>query len=344
MNTENTDKKNGRLSGDTIGKIIVIAVFVLFALLSFFALKKPAGAAGMGGMPGGAAMGGAPGAGAMDGAPGTGAAGAGDGKPAANTITVSAKKMKSETIQKTIRINGDVESKTKVNAYPDTAGKITELPKGLGDSVKKGDIIAYVNASKPGSFYASSPVLAPVSGTIISMNVSVGDTVSAGNIVAEVGSLSDLEITVYVSEKYSAFLKNGLPAYLSITSLPDERFNCRVTQVSPVVNAANRTIEVNLELDKYDDRIKPGMFAGVDLVIQQSSNTMVIPKTALKTYNDENVVFTIDENNVARRKTVKTGISNDSYIEIKSGVSAGDVVVTAGSVTDGTPVRIAGEE
>lgn len=339
MNSENTDKKNGRLSGDTIGKIIVIAVFVLFAVLSFFALKKPAGAAGMGGMPGGAPMGGAPGAGAMG-----GAAGAAGGKPAANTITVSAKKMKSETIQKTIRINGDVASKTKVNAYPDTAGKITELPKGLGDSVKKGDIIAYVNASKPGSFYASSPVLAPVSGTIISMNVSVGDTVSAGNIVAEVGSLTDLEITVYVSEKYSAFLKNGLPAYLSITSLPDERFNCRVTQVSPVVNAANRTIEVNLELDKYDDRIKPGMFAGVDLVIQQSSNTMVIPKNTLKTYNDENVVFIIDENNVARRKSVTTGISNDSYVEIKSGVNAGDVVVTAGSVTDGTPVRIAGEE
>ena len=339
MNSENTDKKNGRLSGDTIGKIIVIAVFVLFAVLSFFALKKPAGAAGMGGMPGGAPMGGAPGAGAMG-----GAAGAAGGKPAANTITVSAKKMKNETIQKTIRINGDVASKTKVNAYPDTAGKITELPKGLGDSVKKGDIIAYVNASKPGSFYASSPVLAPVSGTIISMNVSVGGTVSAGNIVAEVGSLTDLEITVYVSEKYSAFLKNGLPAYLSITSLPEERFNCRVTQVSPVVNAANRTIEVNLELDKYDDRIKPGMFAGVDLVIQQSSNTMVIPKSALKTYNDENVVFIIDENNVARRKTVTTGISNDSYLEIKSGVNAGDVVVTAGSVTDGTPVRIAGEE
>lgn len=260
----------------------------------------------------------------------------------ANTVTVSAKTIIPETIRSTVKINGEVESKSSINIYPDTSGKVTEIVKGLGASVKKGEIIAYVDPSKPGSAYAVNPVVSTVTGTVISMPVNPGDTVSTSTVIGAVGSLRDLKITVYVSEKYSGYLKKGLNAFVSFTSMPGEEFSAKVTSVSPVVNNLNRTIETVLELDKYDSRIKPGMFATVSLVIQEEDNSFVVPKSAIKTYNTNSTVFVIDENNTAKRVVVTTGISNDNDIQITSGLEEGMQVITAGSATEGSPVKVAG--
>lgn len=260
----------------------------------------------------------------------------------ANTVTVSAKTIVPETIRSTVKINGEVESKSSINIYPDTSGKVTEIVKGLGASVKKGEIIAYVDPSKPGSAYAVNPVVSTVTGTVISMPVNPGDTVSSNTVIGAVGSLRDLKITVYVSEKYSGYLKKGLNAFVSFTSMPGEEFSAKVTSVSPVVNNSNRTVETVLELDKYDSRIKPGMFATVSLVIQEEDNSFVVPKSAIKTYNTDSTVFVIDENNTAKRVVVTTGISNDNDIQITSGLEEGMQVITAGSATEGSPVKVAG--
>ncbi len=323
---------------DGIVKIIVvilIAIFLGLTVLSSFSKKGSGGAPG--GMPGGAPggmQGGAPGGmGKMPGGPG------GNGQ-ALNTITVSAKQMQKETILSTVKLNGDVASKTEVTAFPITSGKVVQLKKVLGDSVKKGEVIAYIDPSKPGAAYAASPVSAPVSGTIIALNVNTGDTVNSGTAIATVGSLTDLEIVTYVSEKYSAYLQKGLPAFVSLVSAPDEFFPATVETLSPVVDNQTRTIRIGLKLDGDDTRIKPGMFASIRLVIKQEDDTFVIPKKALKTYNDKDCVFII-EDNMAKRVFVTTGISNDSDIQLTSGVNIGDTVITAGSVTEGSPVKIA---
>ena len=93
--------------------------------------------------------------------------------------------------------------------------------------------------------------------------------------------ITDLKITTYVAEKYSAYLKPNLPAYVSISSNP-EKFEATTFKISPVVNKTNRTILVELKFDKYNKIFKPGMFATVDLVIQEEKNTFVIPKKAIK--------------------------------------------------------------
>lgn len=267
-----------------------------------------------------------------------------DAKAQANTITVSSKTISKETLQQTIKITGDVSSTSEINIYPDTSGKITKIQKNLGDSVNKGDVIAYVDPSKPGSAYAASPVVSTISGTIIDLPVNLGNTISSSTVVATIGSLTDLEITIQVAEKYSNYLKPGLKAYVSLPSIENETFNATVTKVSPVINKNNRTLEVKLVFSKYDNRIKPGMFATVDLVIQEATNSFVIPKTAIKTYNNKNTVLIIDENNIAQRVEITTGISNDLYIAVKSGLSDGMKVITAGSATEGSTVRIAGEK
>ena len=261
----------------------------------------------------------------------------------ANTISVSVKKMERETIQSTIKVTGDISSTSEINIYPDTSGKITRILKNIGENVSKGEIIAYIDPSKPGSAYAANPVIATISGTIIDLPKNIGDTVNNSTTIATIGSLTDLKITTHVAEKYSAFLKPNLPAYVSISSNP-EKFEATTFKISPVVNKTNRTILVELKFDKYNKIFKPGMFATVDLVIQEEKNTFVIPKKAIKNFNNKSTVFIVDENNQAKRVEITTGISNDSDIAVTSGLEKGMQVITAGSVTEGSFVKIVGSK
>jgi multidrug efflux pump subunit AcrA (membrane-fusion protein) len=259
---------------------------------------------------------------------------------AANAVTVSAKTIARETIQQLIKLNGDVSSQSEVNIFPDTSGRIVRMLKSLGDTVRQGDIIAYIDPSRPGAAYVESPVISAVGGTITNLPVTEGVTVSSQTIIATIGSLDRLKITIYVAEKYSAYLRQNLPAYVSFSSAPGVEFSARVSTVSPVVNNKNRTIETTLNLASQDSRIKEGMFAAVRLVIREEQNTMVIPRSAIKDYNGADSVYVIDEDNVARRVLIQVGLTNDSEAQIISGLSFGDRVITAGAATDGSPVRI----
>lgn len=336
---------------DIIVKIVIVVLIAIFLGLSFFTIQatnkktlEMASRGNAGGMPNGmppAGMGaGVPPAGQM---PPQNPNQQTDKKINANTISVSVKTMKKETIQSTIKVTGDISSTSEINIFPDTSGKVTRILKNLGETVSKGEIIAYVDPSKPGSSYVSSPVTATISGTIIDLPVNIGDTVNNGTLIATVGSLTDLKITTNVAEKYSSFLKVGLPAYITITSNP-EKFNAKTVKISPVVNKTNRTIQVELKFDKYNSIFKPGMFATVDLVIQEKKDTFVIPKTAIKNFNNKDTVFIVDENNQAQRVEVTTGISNNLDIAINSGLKEGMKVITAGSVTEGSVVKIVGEK
>ncbi|GHV28373.1 hypothetical protein AGMMS4952_11850 [Spirochaetia bacterium] len=351
--------------GDMIAKVIVIILIAVFLGVAAFNMLAPKtspamGTAGMppgGSAPAGTGRGtasgsaentarGAPADGqgaAQTGRPGgqsTGAAPSG-GRQTANAITVSAKTVRPETIRQVVKLNGDVSSQSEVNVMPDTSGKIMRMVKNLGDTVRRSEVIAYIDPSRAGQSYSENPVTSPVAGTITSLPVTTGDTVSSSTVIAVIGSLDNLKITIYVAEKYSAYLRRGLPAIVSFASAPGEEFAAYVSSISPVVNNKNRTIETTLLLDKRDGRIKQGMFSSVHLVIREENNTLVIPRSAVKNYNGDSTVYIIDENSVARRVPVTLGLTNDSDARIVSGLKEGDRVITAGSITDGSPVRIA---
>ncbi|GHU60181.1 hypothetical protein FACS189444_6750 [Spirochaetia bacterium] len=285
--------------GDVIAKVIVIVLIAVFLGVAAYTMLAPKASPAMGyavGMPsGGAASAGTPATGAASAGTAPGAATAGNTPPvgqgtaqsgqrsggqsaaaagsaagsaapaanrqtAANAITVTAKTMQSETIRQVVKLNGDVTSQSEVNVVPDTSGKITRMLKNLGDTVQRGEVIAYIDPSRAGQSYSENPVTSPVAGTITSLPVTTGSTVSSATVIAVIGSLDNLKITIYVAEKYSAYLRRGLPAIVSFTSAPGEEFAASVSSISPVVNSKNRTIETTLALSRNDGRIKQGCF------------------------------------------------------------------------------------
>ena len=294
------------------------------------------------GMPG-ARPGAIPGRGVEGGSPG-GARGAGFNKAQENitTVAVEAESATLQTVSQFIRVNGDVVSDVSVNIYSDVAGKLVEKRVNLGSTVRKGDIIAVVDPSAPGEVYSTSAVRSTITGTITSFNGYVGDTINKTTPIAVVGDMTDLSLITYIPERFIAYLKPGLNAEVTFEAFPDAVFNARVTQLNPVVDINSRSLEIKLALLNPDLRIRTGMFASMKLVTRERKNVLAVPLSALSMYYNDSVVYVIKKDNTVERRVVKPGLASEDRVEIVSGLSKGESVVTQGvsALTDGTHVRV----
>ncbi len=317
---------------DRVIRLTLLGCIVVSVISLTLALFMPKTAASTSGGKSGSSGGGAPASPARG----------GGGAPAA--IAVETVTLTPSTILQKIRLNGDVTSRSRISLYADTSGKLVSYQAGVGSSVRKGDVIALVDPSRPGAPYASSPVRSTINGTVISLPYTVGDTVSTSSPLATVGVLDDVQIITYVPEKYVSVLRSGLSAEVSLVAWPGERYPATVTMVSPVVETSSRTVEIRLSADAPAGRLRHGMFAVITLVTREAKGVVVVPKRAVRTFNGERVVYVVGDDLVARRVAVTVGLSNDEKTELRSGAAFGDRVVVSGSVSDGTPVRMAGKD
>lgn len=269
----------------------------------------------------------------------------GRGGRGGNSAVVSVRTMTAEitTLHGYVNINGEVESQNSVSVYPDMGGKVISTSVMLGSSVKKNDIIAYVDPSEPGTNYRSSPVYAPISGSVISTPLKNGKKVTTSTAIAIIGDINNLQVTANVPERYVAVLKKGLKAEVSVEAYPDVIFAATVSRVSPVVDATTRTKEVILTFDRHDERINAGMFAKVKLYTEDYSGAVAMPSDALVQNGDDFFAYIVnssgDSETVSKVK-VEKGKTVDGYVQILSGVKAGDKVVIQGmtSLGDGSKI------
>ncbi len=298
--------------------IIIIALAVLAASLAAIYVSRKSGAAG-GAMP------------------------AGMGKMKGNTVfsvrSVEAKKI---TLLDYVITNGEVESQSAVEVFPSMNGKVAQINVMLGSHVNRGDVIAKVDPSEPGTKYALSPVEAPISGSIVSAPLKVGTTVNTNSAVTMIGDIDNLQVTCPIPERYVAELKTGLNAEVSLEAYPGIVFSASVSRVSPVVDASTRTKEVILNFDKKDSRINAGMFAKVKLYTTKYSGELAVPSDAVVLNDDGSAyLFVVNDNNTVSRRNVKTGKSVDSMIQITDNLMAGERVVFEGmlSLSEGAKVN-----
>jgi len=291
---------------------------------------------------GGNSSGGGPSAGGAA----TGGAPAGGGGRNASVVQVTV--VKSGTIENSVVINGDVLAQNQVSIFPTMGGKLVEARVNIGDRVKRGDVVAMIDPSRPGEIYRHSPVVSTIAGTVLQAPYSIGDTVSAQSALYILGDLSALRVETFIPERFVSSIKQGLSATVMFEAIPDETFLAAVDEISPVLDPASRTLRIRLRfVDErgkavIDPRIKAGMFATISLVTRTRTNVPVIPRNSVINTYGSWIVFTIDENNIARRHMVELGIENENLFEVLNGVDLGDRIVSAGQnfLSDGDPVRI----
>ncbi|MDR2210580.1 MAG: efflux RND transporter periplasmic adaptor subunit [Spirochaetaceae bacterium] len=287
--------------------------------------------------------------GVRPGAAGNGASGAGPGAGGNGGGTaVRLTEVTLGTVENSLIVNGDVLSSSQVSLYPSMPGKLTELRVRPGDRVNRGQVIALVDPSRPGDPFFPNPVTSTVSGAVLSVPANVGDTLESRTVICVVGNLSELKVETYVPERYSVFMRRGLPAQISFEAMGDEQFPAEVDELSPVLDPASRTMRIRLRFvsppgGRPDPRIMAGMFATVSLVTNTKVDVPVIPRDALINTYGSWIVFVVPPGSAtARRREISLGLESEAMVEVLSGLEPGEPVVIAGQnfLTDGDPVRV----
>jgi membrane fusion protein, multidrug efflux system len=321
-------------SGRRGDRAVQIALFVLIAA-GIFLIVQTLGSGG-GTNPGG----GAADASSALGAGGTPGSPTSSDSPAA--IAVETYTVTPRVVREYIKVNGEINAGRTVTMYPDAAGEITERNVRVGQYVRDDQQLVVVDPSQPGQRFSTSPVFSTIAGTVTAVHVEIGDTVTQQTAVATVGDLTDLEIVAYIPERFVAAIRSDLVAEMTLEAFPGELFRARVTEVSPVVDATSRTVEVSLAFAQSDPRVKAGMFATMHLITREEQGVLAVPPGAVTKYYDEDVVYVVTAEGAVERRPVTVGLSSSDLVQLVSGVAEGEAVVTAGisSVSDGVAVRV----
>ncbi|WP_459616912.1 efflux RND transporter periplasmic adaptor subunit [Bordetella sp. 2513F-2] len=182
---------------------------------------------------------------------------------------------------------------------------------------------------------------APFAGVVGLRNVSVGDYVSEGQDLAPLEAIDPLKADFRVPEMYLGKLAVGQKLTLRLDALPGETRTGEVYAVSPLVDAAGRSVLLRATVANADGALRPGMFARVQLFFSMEQ-ALVVPEAALAPSGQAQYVFRVQDG-VARRIEVTVGERRDGRVELLTGVQAGDELVVAGlqRLTDGAPVVVA---
>ncbi len=261
---------------------------------------------------------------------------------------VTAKKINAGTLDDYLEFGGDVDSVSSVSVMPDMAGKLSGVKVSVGDMVKKDQIIAYVDASRPGYNYSESPVKAPAAGRIISLVTNIGTTVSQAMPVAKISNTEEMEIKINIPERFISRVKEGQRVELTFDAYSGEIFGAKVTEVSPVLDNSSRTMLTKIRIVQRNNKIKIGMYARVKLITESRDNTIVLPSTAIVTRDGEPYVFTLneapgeDKKSSVHQQAVKLGLTIDDKTEIVDGLTSGMLVVIKGQslLSEGSKVKV----
>jgi len=208
---------------------------------------------------------------------------------------------------------------------------------------------------------AKKRILTPFSGTIGIRQVDVGDFVAAGTPIATLQDLSTLFVDFYVAEQQVPSLAIGLPVHIQVPAFPGERFTGTLVALNPKVDITTRNIQVRAELANPGERLLPGMFADLQVLLPDDEPQVVVPETAITYTLYGNSVLLVKEGQapepeegdeapernepylVVERRFVETGERRNGRVVILDGLDAGEQVVIAGQLKldTGTHVAIA---
>ena len=187
-------------------------------------------------------------------------------------------------------------------------------------------------------------VIAPVSGTVISLSATEGGFVTASAPVAVIDGVDRMEVAVSVSEALVPKLARGDEVDVSISSLGVQVVGT-IKSIDLAASMQTKLYNVTVSINEDVAGLLSGMFADVSFRTDTSTDTIVIPTEAILTSNDVQYVFVV-ENDAARYVEISAGLTGNGVTEVTSGLKAGDMLVTVGQayLSEGDPVRVVSGE
>lgn len=183
-------------------------------------------------------------------------------------------------------------------------------------------------------------VRAPFNGTTGLRKVSPGDYVTAGDDLVELADLSSMKVDFRVPEIYLPSVSVGQTLKVEIDAFPGQIFEGRVYAIAPGADSRAHNIELRARIPNHNGQLRPGLFAQIRLIIDSHSDSILIPEQAIIPSDGGFFVQRVADGNTIEMVPVELGQRRPGEVEIRAGVSAGDVIVTAGhlKLRPGMPV------
>lgn len=182
----------------------------------------------------------------------------------------------------------------------------------------------------------------PISGVVTARNYDPGDM--TGNLpVLTVGQLSPVvKVMINVTENDISKIATGMPVQVTFDAFPEEVFNGKLNRLFPTVDPATRTFQVEVQVANPKEKIKPGMFARVDINLGDQDNVVVPDRAVVKQTGSGNKYVYVLKGNTVSFKRVELGQRLDTFYELLSGIEDGDTVVITGQsrLIDGAQVEV----
>jgi len=178
----------------------------------------------------------------------------------------------------------------------------------------------------------STKVYAGFDGIVTNSSVKPGMAVSQGDPAMTVLDTKDLEVSLKVSEYDAARLEIGQNASIAGDGLGEKEYEGRVAKIAPVASTvetgrgSQTTVKVVLKVLNPDEDIKPGYSANVEIIVAEKKQVLMLPLESVITEEDGKKVMVVKDGNPVKQK-IGTGIYNELYIEITSGLSEGEKVL-----------------
>lgn len=180
---------------------------------------------------------------------------------------------------------------------------------------------------------AKMKVAAPFKGVITDLTaITNGTQVATGTAVVSLMDYSIMTVEVNLPEKYISEVQIDQPVRIMNYTLPNDTLHGKVKELSPAISTETRTFKGVISVDNPELKLRPGMFAKIDIVLARHDSVIVIPKEIIISSQRGKSVFIVD-NGTADEKRITIGFENQNEAEITSGLKVNDRLVIKGFET-----------
>lgn len=200
----------------------------------------------------------------------------------------------------------------------------------LGKSDKE---IAALEAQQTQKLDAAAVVTAPIAGMVTQRQIGLGQYITSGgsNPVYTIGDLSMVWLIANVREAAAGSVRLGQPVEVRVMALPGRVFRATISWVAPSIDPNTHRLSVRADVENRDGILKPNMFATFSIITGEATTAPAVPQSAIVYEGDRARVWVAGDRTLSSRE-VGVGRTSDGMVEIQSGLSAGDMIVTRGTI------------
>lgn len=188
---------------------------------------------------------------------------------------------------------------------------------------------------------SKATITAPFSGKVGIRSVSVGAYVNPGERIVELADVDPIKVDFRVPALALLNLRVGQTIQVTVDAIPDRTIEGQIYVVDPIVDTNGRAIKLRARIPNPDGRLSPGLFARVQIVVDQRDNAVLVPESAVFADGQSQFVYRVVDGRAVQTK-IELGQRRPGQVEVRQGLAHDAVVITAGhqQIRDGARVAI----